>query len=168
MAEEIAQGLAVADTGPVNYLILIGQIGLLPLLFQRIAIPAAVRDELLAPNAPPEVRIWIADPPPWLVIAESHSPAPAAGLHKGEAAAIALALSLDNPLLLMDDRKGVGAARSQGLRVTGTLGLLDMAAQAGLADFAAATRSLRRTVFRIPEALLDSMLAKYVTGGGNL
>jgi predicted nucleic acid-binding protein len=45
--------------------------------------------------------------------------------------------------------------------VTGTLGVLDIAAERGLVDFAQAINRLRRTTFRIPEALLDSLLEKY-------
>jgi predicted nucleic acid-binding protein len=43
--------LVIADTGPVNYLLLIGHIDILPALFQRIVIPAAVRDELKSRKA---------------------------------------------------------------------------------------------------------------------
>jgi hypothetical protein len=38
--------LVVADTGPLNYLVLIGDIELLPKLFEKIFVPATVRDEL--------------------------------------------------------------------------------------------------------------------------
>jgi len=38
----------------------------------------------------------------------------------------------------MDDRKGVSAAQRKGLRVTGTLGILDLGAQRGLVNFAEA------------------------------
>jgi len=51
--------LVVADTGPVHYLILIGQISLLPALFERIFIPVSVRDEMLHRNTPDVVRRWI-------------------------------------------------------------------------------------------------------------
>jgi predicted nucleic acid-binding protein len=64
----------------------------------------------------------------------------------------------------MDDGKGVIAARGKGLRVTGTLGLLELAAQEGLTDFTQAIKRLRQTNFRSPEALLDALLAKR---GGN-
>jgi predicted nucleic acid-binding protein len=57
------------------------------------------------------------------------------GLDEGEIAAIALATSLPADLLLMDDRKAV-ITRLKGLRVTGTLGVLDVAAERGLVDFA--------------------------------
>ena len=60
--------LVVADTGPVNYLIQIGQIELLPLLFETIALPLAVERELSDPLAPPLVQRWISAPPAWLEI----------------------------------------------------------------------------------------------------
>ncbi|ESA36929.1 dna-binding protein [Leptolyngbya sp. Heron Island J] len=44
--------IVVADTSPINYLLLIGQIDLLPRLFQQIIIPDIVRDEMSDPGAP--------------------------------------------------------------------------------------------------------------------
>jgi predicted nucleic acid-binding protein len=89
-------------------------------------------------------------------------------LDEGEAAAIALAISLDADLLLMDDRKGVIAARGKGLRVTGTLGVLDLAAGRGLVNFAQPVGRFRRTTFRIPEPLLDLLTKKHAEQGGNV
>ena len=68
----------------------------------------------------------------------------------------------------MDDRKGVIVARREGLYVTGTLGVLDLAAQRGLVNFDQAVNRLRRTTFRIPEALLDSLMKKHSQQGGNV
>ena len=45
--------LVIADTGPVNYLILIGHIDLLPRMFERMVLPAAVQTELSSSLAPP-------------------------------------------------------------------------------------------------------------------
>jgi len=39
--------LVVADTGPLNYLVLIDAIELLPKLFKRVFTPEAVRAELV-------------------------------------------------------------------------------------------------------------------------
>jgi predicted nucleic acid-binding protein len=83
------------------------------------------------------------------------------GIDAGEKAAIQLAISLHADPLLMDDRKGVKRARSKGFRVTGTLGILELATQAGLVDFAQAVERLRRTTFRSPEGLLDALLQKH-------
>ena len=162
--------LVIADTGPINYLVLIGNIDLLPVLFEKVILPSAVEAELSDPDAPPSVRNWIADPPAWLDVYETprrqSDQASVEGLDEGETAAIALAISLDADLLLMDDRKGVIVARGKGLRVTGTLGVLDLAAERGLIDFAQAVNRLRRTTFRIPEALLDSLMKKHARQSG--
>lgn len=87
--------LVVADTGPINYLVLIGQIFLLPALFEKVILPEAVRSELADPAAPRAVRGWIADPPTWLEVRQVSdiSPREAVGrrLDPGEKAAIELA-----------------------------------------------------------------------------
>ena len=57
---------AVSDTGPLNYLVLIGQVAILPALFTDVVIPEAVRTELSDPDTPARVREWIVDAPPWL------------------------------------------------------------------------------------------------------
>ena len=58
----------VADTGPINYLVQIGAIDVLPKLFARIIIPTLVYNELNRPRAPAAVRDWIARIPAWLTI----------------------------------------------------------------------------------------------------
>ncbi len=83
------------------------------------------------------------------------------GIHRGEAAAIALANSIPDSLLLMDDRRGVRAARELGLQVTGTLGILDLAAERGFVDLTGAILALQRTTFRRPGNLLDALLKKH-------
>jgi predicted nucleic acid-binding protein len=107
----------VADTGPLNYLVLIDAIELLPKLFEKVYTPAAVRAELLDPDAPAIVRTWAAQPPQWLDV----RPSPAAiddpawrALDAGEREALALARTLSAELVLMDDRAG---SRSRGNRV---------------------------------------------------
>jgi predicted nucleic acid-binding protein len=161
--------LVIADTGPINYLVLIGHIEVLPSLFERVLLPKAVESELADPGAPSSVRKWIANPPSWLDIVEAPEEAERVsveGLDAGETAAIALAVSLGGDLLLMDDRRGVAVARGLGLLVTGTLGVLDAAAQRGLLNFAEAANRLRRTSFRAPEALLDSLTKSHTSERG--
>jgi len=70
-------------------------------------------------------------------------------------------------LLLIDERDGFRVARKRGLRVTGTLGLLDLAADRGLVDFAEAIRKLQLTSFRRPQTLLDELLKKHAHESGN-
>lgn len=55
--------LVVADTGPLNYLVLVEAIDVLPKLFEQILVPAAVYDELAHADAPAPVRAFIAQKP---------------------------------------------------------------------------------------------------------
>jgi predicted nucleic acid-binding protein len=112
------------------------------------------------------VHLWIANPPIWLEIHDTTGLPRVCGLDEGETAAIALAESLHADLLLIDERDGFRVAKERGLRVTGTLGLLDRAAERGLVDFAQAIHLLEGTTFRRPEALLEDLLLKH-KGSGN-
>ena len=86
-------------------------------------------------------------------------------LDEGEKSAIALRLSLSAHLLLLDDRKGAAAARGKGFEVTGTLGILDLAARRGMVDLANALARLRATNFRKREQLLDALLKQHERRG---
>jgi len=154
--------LVIADTGPINYLVLIGRIDLLPTLFQRVILPSAVQRELDDRDTPPSVRDWIASPPAWVKVSETPGrhvdDESLAGLDEGEQAAIALAAALNADLLLMDDREGVMVARSKGLEVTGTLGILSLAARRGLIDLADSFARLKNTNFRYRQEIMDALL----------
>lgn len=156
--------LVIADTSPVNYLLLIGHIDVLPALFDRVILPAVVRDELKHPKAPFAVQDWIAAPPAWVDV----RPTPSGhkhdesmeGLDAGEEDAIALAIELHADLLLMDDEDGVIVARGKGLEVTGTLGLLSRAAQRQFLNLADAFERLKRANFRYRQEIMDQFLAE--------
>ena len=47
--------LVVADTGPINYPTLIGHMEVLPALFEKVILPAAVQAELTSRKAPDSV-----------------------------------------------------------------------------------------------------------------
>ncbi|WP_431732015.1 hypothetical protein [Adonisia turfae] len=84
--------IVVSDTSPINYLLLIDQIELLPRLFGQLVIPEAVRDEMLVPDAPLVVQAWIADHPTWLTVQTvSKIDETLNALDPGEQAAITLA-----------------------------------------------------------------------------
>jgi predicted nucleic acid-binding protein len=121
--------LVVADTGPLNYLVLIDAVELLPNLFEKVFAPEAVRAELLNQDAPPVVRVWAVRPPSWLEVRAVSSaiddPAWRA-LDIGEREALALARTIGADLVLMDDRAGVAVARQLGLAATGTLVAYDL------------------------------------------
>jgi predicted nucleic acid-binding protein len=154
--------LVIADTSPINYLLLTGYINILPDLFEKVILPSAVWEELKHPKAPAAVRNWVANPPPWVEVrpvTDRHDSSLEA-LDEGEEAAILLALELHADLLLMDDEEGVTAARGKGLEVTGTLGVLSRAAQRNLLDLAEAFERIKRTNFRFPQEVMDRFLAE--------
>jgi predicted nucleic acid-binding protein len=154
--------LVIADTGPINYLILIGHIDILPALFEKVILPALVRDELKHRKAPSAVQHWIADPPSWVEVHQSahvHDPS-MEKLDAGEEDAIALAVELHADLILMDDRDGVLIARSKGFRVAGTLGILSMAAEHRLINLAEAFERIKRTSFHYQQEIMDQFLAE--------
>ncbi len=149
----------VADTGPLNYLILIEAVDLLPRIFSQVSIPSGVKDELSHPKAPIPVRSWIAHPPEWLNIV-SVGPLPSIGpsvLDQGENQAIALAFQQQADILI-DDRDGVLQARKMNLEVIGTLAVLVRAAQRGWVQLPEMFRRLRATSFRSPVHLMARLL----------
>jgi predicted nucleic acid-binding protein len=152
----------VADTTPLNYLVLIQAADILPSLYRRVLIPPAVKVELAHENTPAIVRAWISQPPLWLEVVNLKQPVDSALAHldEGEREAISLASELQAALLLMDERDGVTIARHRGLKVIGTLATLDLAAVHGLVDLPTMFDRLRATTFRSPLRLMVSMLAQ--------
>lgn len=154
--------VVISDTSPARYLVMIGEVELLPTLYTEVFIPESVADELNRPATPEAVRHWIARRPPWLQVVPLPTPRASvslADLDLGEHDAIVLALHLNADLVLMDEREGVEEARRLGLTVTGTLGVLDRAAERGLIDLGVVIDRLRRTNFRVDPALLGRLLA---------
>src|SRR5262249_5132350 len=115
---------------------------------------------------PEEVRAWIGQSPEWLEVRrnpESNDSGPdERALDEGERAAIALARAISADLILMDDRAGVAVARQQGLAVTGTMRVLELADRRGLIDLGPALIRLKATNFRYPPAIMDALLARWM------
>jgi predicted nucleic acid-binding protein len=153
--------IVVSDTSALNYLILIGEDRVLPTLFNRVAAPPAVIAELKRAKAPIEVKNWVNNCPAWLEIRSPGSLVTDSSLGPGESEAISLALELKADLLLVDERDGTAEAKRRGLAVTGTLGVIEMAAAADLLSLSDAIAALRKTTFRGSKDLIDDILARY-------
>src|SRR5215831_8598782 len=98
--------IVIADTTPLNYLVLIDQAQLLRRLYGRVLIPQAVYDDLQQERTPAAVRKWVANHPAWLEVKQV-SILLGSGLEefdRGEREAIALALELQADLLILDDK----------------------------------------------------------------
>lgn len=163
--------VVVADTSPINYLVLIDCMDVLRRLYARIVIPEEVLNELTSNEAPPQVSAWIRTRPEWVEVC------PAAAttqlplqigedeLDAGEIAAISVALGESDSLLLIDESAGRMVASRLGVANTGTLGVLLAAAREGMLDFGEALDKLRMTNFRISQTLIDKLLAEERTKG---
>jgi predicted nucleic acid-binding protein len=152
--------IVIADTSPINYLILIGEIEVLPALFRRVLVPPSVSEELKRPRAPDVVRMCIAQPPVWLEIrAPGRSPGPdLAHLDAGERDAILLAEELGADQIIIDEIRGRREAKRKQLAYIGTLGVLAAGADRGLLDLRSAVNHLRQTSFHISQDILDRLI----------
>jgi predicted nucleic acid-binding protein len=143
--------IVVADTTPINYLILIEEIDILAKLYGRVVIPRVVREELQRPRTPVKVREWTERPPAWLDVRTCSSVSDPAltRLDAGERAAITLAEELVAEQLIVDDPFARRIAESRGLSVIGTVGVLQEAAELGLLDLRIAIKRLQQTTAKI-------------------
>jgi len=154
--------IVVADTSPINYLVLIGHIEVLTRIYGEVLIPRAVCDELQDSEAPPEVRAWLSAPPAWLRISDTiYPPDPALDLlDRGEQNAILLAESIKADRLIIDDLEGRREAANRSLPVIGTLGVLAEAARRKLLDLPRALAALQATNFHAAPELIHLLLAR--------
>jgi predicted nucleic acid-binding protein len=152
--------IVVADTTPLNYLILIDHIGTLEVQYGRILIPPGVHEEMLNPDAPAAVRAWAKNPPQWLEVLSPSIPRNAMppNLDQGEIEAIQLAEELRSDWLLIDEVAGRKEARRRGLQTIGTLGILRNAHALGLLDLRDALTKLKEMGFHMSEALHQEIL----------
>ncbi len=147
--------IVIADTTPINYLILIGEIEILEKLYGQILIPNAVFEELKAETAPPEIKIWIENQPKWFQVGRiSNDIAEDLKiLDAGEAEAIQLANELKANLLVIDERLGRRKAAECGLRIIETIGILALAKERDLINIEDVIENLERTNFYLSDDL---------------
>jgi predicted nucleic acid-binding protein len=152
--------IVVADTSPINYLLLIQEIDILPKMYGNVVIPRAVYEELLRPVAPEIVRAWISRVPAWLEIRIPNNPPDSslAKLDPGERDAIMLATELRADQLIVDDREGRKHAEERSIPVIGTLGVLKEASTLGLLDLRLSVERLQTTSFYVAPEVLRSLL----------
>jgi predicted nucleic acid-binding protein len=124
----------ICNTSPFQYLHQIDQLRILPALAGKIIVPSAVVDELAAG------RVAGVDLPDlsqldWVIVQNpaGQSALPLiTDLGAGESEVLMLALEIPASTVILDDMLARRVAGSLGLRLTGTLGLLIEAKQAGL------------------------------------
>jgi hypothetical protein len=125
----------VCNTTPLQYLHQADVLWILPALYGKILIPRAVADEI---GAGLNARVHLPDITSldWIEVREVQCtpwPVPR-DIHRGEAEVIALAGSLAESKLILDDLAARKHARLLGLKFTGSLGVLLQAKKIGLLD----------------------------------
>lgn len=148
--------IVISDTTPLNYLILIGEEGVLSQIFGQVHVTPAVLMEMKRSKAPDPVRLWAETPPPWITI---RAPARILNtlrprLHEGEIHTISLAeeiriveqLKVD--WVIIDDWDARLQAKAMGIPLLGTLNILEEAAVRELLDIDKSVQKLRHTNYR--------------------
>jgi predicted nucleic acid-binding protein len=153
--------LVVCDTSPLNYLVLIEAIDVLPILFNDVYVPPSVMLELAHPRAPVQVRQWSISPPSWLRVVGPMRIDPIFGLHLGETEAIALAQELKADALLVDERDATRIAIERGIPVVGTLAVLAKAIALGLIVQQQTVERLQETNFIGPIELIAPLVDRF-------
>ena len=154
--------IVVADTSPLNYLVLIDEVHLLPDLFGQVTLPNAVFQELHHERTPAKVREWIVHLPEWLEVRSVIS-SPSQLVMRfdpGEREAIQLALEINADIVLIDESEGRQIAEQLHLEVRGTLGVLERGARLGKIDFRLALKKLEETKFRVSPAVREAFLQR--------
>jgi predicted nucleic acid-binding protein len=152
--------LVVSDTGPIRYLVLIEAIELLARFYDRLIIPRTVFAELTHPHAPAAVKEWVSALPAWVEVRPASQVDWGGILGPGEAEAIALAQELKANSLLLDETEARQDALRLGLPVSGTVGLLEKAAERELIDLPEAFNRLSQTNFRIARVLFQQAIKR--------
>jgi predicted nucleic acid-binding protein len=147
------QKAVISDTSCLILLDKIGEIELLKRLFGEVITTSEVASEFGQPL------------PEWIIIQapkdKNYQIIIEASVDKGEASAIALAVELENCLLIIDDLKGRNFAQYLGITITGTFGvILDAKLSGYISSVKPILQKIRSTNFRISESLEKQILQK--------
>lgn len=126
--------VVICNTSPIQYLYQADVLELLPALTGQVYIPEAVVAELEEGRLR-NVLLPALEDLSWLVVrpVRDRTLLPlVTHLGDGEKEVLALGLETQDPLLLLDDRDARRYARTLGLEITGTLGLLLRAKERGI------------------------------------
>lgn len=143
----------ISDTSCLILLDKIGELEILNKLFGTIITTSEVADEFGLPL------------PSWFQIRQptdkNYQTIIEASVDKGEASAIALAIELDDCLLIIDDLKARKFANQLGLTIIGTIGIIVDAKLAGiLTSVKPILFKIKETNFRISEQLEKLIITK--------
>ena len=144
------QEKTIVDTSCLIILEKIQQLDLLRKLYGRVTITSVIEEEFNS-TLPDWMDVVV-------VNVKKQTPLPIS-VDPGEASAILLALNSDKPLLILDDFKARGLAKSLDIPVTGTFGVLLRAKELGLIHLVKPELiKIQHTDFRMSEYLFELVL----------
>jgi predicted nucleic acid-binding protein len=143
--------IVITDTSCLIALTKTDALGLLRQLYHKVVITEEIRVEF-GESLPEWIEIMTVGNKKYQRLIEGI-------LDKGESSAIALAMELDNVLLVIDDLKARKEAKRLGLKITGTLGLLYTAKQKGFIPMLKPYLDKLQSVdFRISPVIIKELL----------
>lgn len=125
--------IAVINASPLIFLGKIGALNLLPKLFDEIVTTEGVKEEVLRKESAPEKIMLDQAFNSWLHIEKAHNPQLEKNLsefaiQQAEITVLVLAFELlkikKQPITIIDDRAAREIARTMGLTITGTIGIV--------------------------------------------
>ena len=144
--------IVVSNSTPLIHLSAMGNLDLLPQLFGEIVIAEEVYEEVVlkGANQPAASEVQSAR---WIQCRTINNRLACTilqnSLGAGESATIVLAIELAADLTILDDRSARIQAQARSIKITGTLGILLMAAERDLVDFQQALDDLLATGFHL-------------------
>ena len=152
----------VCNSSPLIHLAKIGKLELLKDYFTEISIPEAVYRECVIDGKDREDAKRIENAA-WIRVVDIRNidlkKAFNTVLDEGESEAIVLALQESADLILLDDYEARELARTYGLKITGTIGLLIKAKYEGdISSIGEMLKKLRRTGFWLSDDLYTKIL----------
>lgn len=144
--------VTVSNSSPLIVFSRINRLELVHKTFKRIIIPPAVREEVFESKPMP----------PWIIVQPVHKINPrltGIRLGLGETEAIELSIQVNASRVLLDDLAARKIARSLGVRIIGSVGLLLLAKRNGLiSEVRPLLKAMTEADFHVSERLLSSIL----------
>ena len=145
--------IILSDTSCLIILEKIGELELLHIVFDEIVVTGEVAAEYCSPL------------PRWISVQNPHDKhyqqILEASVDKGEASAIALAVELEDCLLIIDDLKGRNLAEQLGIKITGTFGVIIEAKLSGhIESVKPLLAKIKQTDFRLSKDIERKILLK--------
>lgn len=143
--------VVISDTSSLILLKNIGRLELFHSVYDTVIITPEIKAELNE-DIPDWIKVRSAKDKKYQVFVETQ-------VDIGEASAIALAMEINDVLIILDDLKARNLANKLKLKITGVLGVVNRAKQIGVIDkVKPIIDDLLKTNFRIAPQIIDEML----------